>query len=101
MPLTAEAVSEPHRDRADGRRTVAVPLPAGALPAAAGDRVDVWAVLDPTLTADGEQRAARVADDAEVVGATDAGVVLAVEPEDVEPTAAASVGATAVLVGSS
>ena len=84
----------------DGRRRVAVPVGATRLPLEPGDRVDVWASIDPSL-AGGELATRRVATDATVTSTGEATVVVAVDPDEVAPVAEATALATVTLVGTS
>lgn len=99
VPIASAALRRTGETK-DDRRTVALPIAPAALPVTAGDLVDVWAVVDPALAPDGQQRAERVARGAEVIERRDAAVVVAVELDEVEATAAAAAGAPLVLVGS-
>lgn len=96
VSITEGAVRDP--GRSDGRRTVALATSSAALPVEVGDRVDIWSIEDPASVPDGTERADRVARGAEVVRTIEGGVVVALDADEVEATAAAT--APVVLVGS-
>ncbi|HRW37025.1 MAG TPA: SAF domain-containing protein [Aquihabitans sp.] len=98
MPIDAAQTRSP--ERLDHLRTVAIPIDGAALPVRMGDEVDVWAVEDLGAPVDGAASARRVASDAEVISRSDGAVVLALDADDVEATAAAAATAVVVLVGS-
>lgn len=82
----------------DPRRHLALPLGDASLPVEPGDRVEVWATVDPAL-AGGRPATRRVADDAEVRSTRGTTVVVAVDPADVAEVAGAAALATVSLVG--
>lgn len=96
-PVTAAAVAPADLGRSGDRRRVAVPVGAARLPLARGDRVDVWATVDPSLTR-GRLATRRIADDAIVASAGNRSVVVAVDPREVADVAEAAALATVTLV---
>jgi hypothetical protein len=97
-PLTRAAVASDDPGTGSGRRRVALPAGSARLPLQRGDRVDVWATTDPSLT-DGGLATRRVAVGALVVAEGGRTVVVAVEPGEVADVAGAAALATLTLVG--
>lgn len=97
-PVTKALVARRDADRSDGRRRVALPPGTAPLPLEQGDRVDVWATVDPSLTGGG-LATRRVASGAVVTSARADSVVVAVEPDEVAEVAEAGALATVTLVG--
>ncbi len=98
LPLTTALVTAPGASRADGRLRVALRRGDASLPVAAGDRVDVWATVDPSLSG-GRPGTRAVAREALVTEASDDTVVVAVTPAEVGEVAEAAALATITLVG--
>ena len=96
--LTAALVRS--RDARSEERTVSLPVGAGPLPVRVGDRVDLWATLDPTLVPDGSEATGRVASDARVVASDDRAVVVAVDADEVAGVIDAVASAVVSLSGS-
>ncbi len=82
---------------AAGRQRVAVPAGTVRLPLTRGDRVDVWATVDPTLSS-GRLTTHRVAEAAVVTSASARSVVVAVHTGEVPQLAEAAALATITLV---
>jgi len=97
-PVTDALVARRGDDSGDGRRRVALPPGTAPLPLERGDRVDVWATVDPSL-AGGELATRRVASAAVVTSARPDSVVVAIEPDEVAEVAEAAALATVTLVG--
>lgn len=95
-PVTDAAVAEVEPG-GDGRRRVAIAVGAARLPLEAGDHVDVWATVDPSLTG-GDLATRRVASGATVTSSGQTTVVVAVKPDEVAPVAEAAALATVTLV---
>ena len=98
-PLTASQVQDPSTDAATDERTIAIPLGDAVVPLRPGDRVDVWATVDPSLVADGGVATRRVAIGARVTDMGDEAAVLRVESGQVAEVAEAVATATITLVG--
>jgi hypothetical protein len=98
VALSAAAVRGPGQGRGR-RRTVALRAGDAPLPVREGDRVDVWATVDPSLAGD-KPATRRIAVGAVVTAASDRTVVVAVEPGEVAQVARAATLATVTLVGS-
>lgn len=101
-PLTAAAVTDPHRATgrdpdASGRPIVGVAVGAASPALHVGDRVDVWATTDPSLAA-GRLTTRRLTERAVVVTARARAVSLAVDPADVADVAGGVATATITLV---
>lgn len=96
-PVTAAVVTTSMPGAAPGRRRLAVPVGPARLPLRAGDRVDVWATVDPSL-ARGRLTTSRVAVAGVVTSAGPHEVVVAVEPGEVADVAEALARATVTLV---
>lgn len=97
IAVTTDAM-EPAGPEASNRRRIALPIGPAPLPLARGDRVEVWATVDPSL-AGGDLTTRRVADRAVVSSADERSVVVAVAPDDVEAVTEAAALATVTLVG--
>ena len=82
---------------AAARRRVAVPVGEARLPVHRGDRVDLWATADPSLTG-GHLSTSRLARGATVVAVSSRAVVVAVRTGEVPAVAAAVATATVTLV---
>lgn len=80
------------------RRRVALPVGVARLPVAAGDRVDVWATVDPSISGT-RLSTSRVAVGAVVTEAGAEAVVVAVAADEVPAVAEAAALATVTVVG--
>ncbi len=94
-PLSALDFTQP--EVGDRRWHVAVLVGTAPLPVEAGDRVDLWATVDPSL-AGGRSTTRRLAEGAVVVSASDASTVVAVTEDEVGDVAEATALATVTLV---
>lgn len=97
MPITAAAVTNEKPGTASGLRRVAVPIGPASIAFKPGDRVDVWATVDPSLS-EGRLTTSRVAIGGEVASASARSVVIAVEPGEIPDVAEAIALATVTLV---
>lgn len=97
--LTRASVRRVVGDRGGGgdRRRLAVPLGAARPQLRIGDRVDVWATTDPSLS-NGHLSTNRVADTAVVTSIDDRSATVAVKPAEVPAVAEATSVATITLV---
>lgn len=98
--ITETLVAQPGSAGRTGRRRVALPTGAARLPLDQGDRVDVWATVDPSL-AGGRLTTRRVAVDAVVTSAGSRSVVVAVTAHEAAEVAEAAALATVTIVASS
>lgn len=97
IAITTDALDPPGPEASD-RRRIALPVGAAPLPVTAGDRVEVWTTVDPSL-AGGELSTRRVATEAVVASAGERSVVVAVAVDDVAAVTEAAALATVTLVG--
>lgn len=97
--VAAALVADPGDPLAADRRRVALPVGVARLPVEVGDRVDVWATVDPSISG-AELATSRVAVGAVVTEAGTDAVVVAVDPDEVAAVAEAAALATVTVVGS-
>jgi hypothetical protein len=97
-PLTRAGLAPRLGGLGAGRRRIALPAGSARLPLRPGDRVDLWATTDPSLTEDGTLSTHRVAIGAAVIASSERTVVVAVEPREVADVAAAAALATVTVV---
>ncbi|QXC63265.1 hypothetical protein KSP35_11030 [Aquihabitans sp. G128] len=95
-PLTAASLARGGPGGAD-RQRLAVPVANARLPLRVGDRVDVWATVDPAVTG-AAVATRRVARAATVASAGSRSVVVAVAADEVPEVAEAAALATVTLV---
>lgn len=94
-PVTAGLVAD--RTDPEAPRRVALPRGEVSLPLEVGDRVEVWATVDPSL-AGGAPATRLVAAGAEVRSVRESAVVVAVDPDDLDDVAGAAAFATVTIV---
>lgn len=95
-PLSRPGVAQP--DQGTRRWHIAVMVGTAPLPVHPGDRVDLWATTDPSLSGD-RLTTRRLAEGAVVVSSSDASVVVAVTEDEVPELTEATALATVTLVG--